>query len=58
MNGSTRTFSENVIMYLLLMVIAILLVAIYTDYSANMFNEFEYAMNKTLGNFDAALAGR
>ncbi len=58
MNGSKRTFSENVIMCLLLMVIAILLVAIYTDYSANMFNEFEYAMNKTLGNFDAALAGR
>ena len=56
--GTQRTPKENTIIVLLLLAVVILLVAIYNDYTPSMFNEFEYAMNKTLGNFDAALAGK
>ena len=58
MNISKRSQSEKVIAYLLILSIVILLVAIYQGYSPDMFNEFEYAMNKTLGNFEAAQRGR
>ena len=50
--------SEQSLLYILLIAIAILLVAIYNDYSASLFNEFEYALSKTLGNIDATLAGK
>lgn len=50
--------SEQTLLYILLVAIAILMVAIYNDYSANLFNEFEYALSKTLGNFDSTLAGK
>ena len=50
--------SEQTLLYILLIAIAFLMVAIYNDYSANLFNEFEYALSKTLGNFDATIAGR
>ncbi len=55
---SGRTLQERAITGLLLIIIAILVIAIYNGYSPDIFNEFEYAMNKTLGNFDAAVAGR
>ena len=50
--------SEQTLLYILLIAIAVLLVAIYNDYSASLFNEFEYALSKTLGNFDRTLAGK
>lgn len=50
--------SEQTLLYMLLVAIAILMVTIYNDYSANLFNEFEYALSKTLGNFDSTLAGK
>lgn len=50
--------SEQSLLYILLIAIAFLLVAIYNDYSASLFNEFEYALSKTLGNFDSTLAGK
>ena len=50
--------SEQSLLYILLIAIAILLVAIYNDYSASLFNEFEYALSKTLGNIDNTLAGK
>ena len=50
--------SEQTLLYILLVAIAILMVTIYNDYSANLFNEFEYALSKTLGNFDSTLAGK
>ena len=49
--------SEQTLLYFLIIAIAILMVAIYNDYSADLFNQFEYALAKTLGNFDRALAG-
>lgn len=56
MTVSNHSVSEQSLMYLLLFAIAILLVAIYNDYSADLFNEFEYALSRSLGNFDATVA--
>ena len=58
MTEAKHHVSEQTLLYLLLIAIAFLMVAIYNDYSANLFNEFEYALSKTLGNFDATIAGR
>ena len=58
MTDTKHPVSEQTLLYFLLIAIAFLLVAIYNDYSANLFNEFEYALSKTLGNFDATIAGR
>ena len=58
MTEARQAVSEQTLLYILLIAIALLLVAIYNDYSASLFNEFEYAVSKTLGNFDATLAGR
>ena len=58
MTDTKHPVSEQTLLYFLLIAIAFLLVAIYNDYSANLFNEFEYALSKTLGNIDATIAGR
>ena len=58
MTEARQAVSEQTLLYVLLIAIALLLVAIYNDYSASLFNEFEYALSKTLGNFDATVAGR
>ena len=58
MSVTKSTISEKSLFYFLLMAIAVLIVAIYLDYSADMFNEFEYAMAKTLGSMDKVLAVR
>ena len=58
MTEARQAVSEQTLLYILLIAIALLLVAIYNDYSASLFNEFEYALSKTLGNFDATVAGR
>ena len=58
MTEARQAVSEQTLLYILLIAIALLLVAIYNDYSASLFNEFEYAVSQTLGNFDATLAGR
>ena len=52
-----HTVSEQSLFYLLLFAIALLLVAIYNDYSAELFNEFEYALAKSFGNLDRSIAG-
>ena len=51
-----KPVSERMLFYLLLICIAILLVAIYSDYSSDMFYEFEYALAKSLGGIDGTLA--
>ena len=56
MTEAKQHVSEQTLLYMLLIAIAFLMVAIYNDYSANLFNEFEYALSKTLGNFDSTLA--
>lgn len=56
MTISKYTISEQSLISVLLFAIAILLVAIYQDYSPDLFNEFEYALSQSLGNFDAAIA--
>ena len=58
MTEARQAVSEQTLLYILLIAIALLLVAIYNDYSASLFNEFEYALSRTLGNFDATVAGR
>ena len=58
MTEARQAVSEQTLLYILLIAIALLLVAIYNDYSASLFNEFEYALSKTLGNFDATVARR
>ena len=58
MTDSKKPLSEQTLLYILLVAIAILLVAIYNDYSSNMFNEFEYALAKSLGGLDSTLAGK
>ena len=58
MTEAKHHVSEQTLLYLLLIAIAFLMVVIYNDYSANLFNESEYALSKTLGNFDATIAGR
>ena len=55
---SKNQVSEQVLFYILLFSIAVLLVAIYNDYSADLFNEFEYALAKSLGNMNGAIAGK
>ena len=57
MSNTKHPVSEQSLLYILLITIAILLVAVYNDYSAGLFNEFEYALSKTLGNLDATIAG-
>ncbi len=58
MTNSINQKSEQLLLYLLLFSIAFMLVAIYNDYSADLFNEFEYALSKSLGGLDGTLAGR
>ena len=58
MTNSKNQVSEQLLLYILLFSIAIMLVAIYNDYSADLFNEFEYALSKSLGGIDSTLAGR
>ena len=58
MTDSKKLLSEQNLLYILLITIAILLVAIYNDYSSEMFNEFEYALAKSLGGIDRTLAGK
>ena len=58
MTTSKNQKSEQLLLYILLFSIAVLLVAIYNDYSADLFNEFEYALAKSLGGLDGAVAGK
>ncbi len=58
MTDSNSPLSQQTLLYILLVAIAILLVAIYNDYSSDMFNEFEYALAKSLGGIDSTLAGK
>lgn len=57
MSDTKHPVSEQSLLYILLIAIAILMVAVYNDYSSGLFNEFEYALSKTFGNLNATLAG-
>lgn len=56
MADTKSPISEQALLYILLIAIAVLVVAIYNDYSVDLFNQFEYAMAQTLGNANSALA--
>ena len=58
MTNSRQAVSEQSLLYILLFAVAIMMVAIYNDYSADLFNQFEYEVSKTLGGLDRTLAGR
>ena len=57
MSDSKQLVSEQFLLHVLLIAIAFLLVLIYNDYSVDMFNEFEYALARSLGGIDSTLAG-
>lgn len=56
MTDFKNPLSEQTLLYILLICIVVLLVAIYNDYSPDLFNEFEYALAKSLGGSDSTLA--
>ena len=58
MTNSRQAVSEQSLLYILLFAVAIMMVAIYNDYSADLFNEFEYTLAKSLGSLDGAVAGK
>ena len=58
MTDSKHPVSEQSLLYVLLLAIALLLVVIYNDYSSSLFNEFEYALAKSLGSLNGTIAGK
>lgn len=58
MTGTKYPVAEQSLFYFLLFAVAFMLVAIYNNYSVDLFNQFEYEISKTLGGLDRTLAGR
>ena len=57
MSSFKQPISEQSLLVVLLIAIAVVVFFIARDLSADMFNQIEYAMAKTLNGLDGALAG-